>query len=149
MRAQPPAAACAPGRSGPPTARRRAAETGAALVLVLLVAACLTLAGMAGAFLLTLDTLAARNAQQAALAEGRAQGAVAAGAWAAAAPSSGGAPSLAALWARLGWDPVVDVEPVTSGGVRIAATAAVGRASAQAALTLRLDGGGLRVQARE
>lgn len=137
-----------------PASRRRSAEAGVALVLVLLVAACLTLAGMAGAFLLTLDTLAARNAQQAALAEGRAQGAVAAGAWlvaarAAGAPPSGGAPSLAALWARLGWDPVVDVEPLTSGDVRVTATAVVGRTSSLAALTLRLDGGGLRVLARE
>ena len=143
-------------RGGPcePCGQRR--QRGAALVLVLVVALLVGLAALSLTFTVTLDSLAARNAQEAALAEGQAEGAVGLAAKVvvgstAAAPSAGPSvpPSVLGPWPDAGVPVVVDVVIDAQGAYGLETRAWVGRSTVHRFITV--DGsraGGFVVRAR-
>lgn len=117
---------------------------GAALVLVLIVTLLLGLMAVALAFTVTLDGLSARNVQEAALAEGAAEGALQlAAAWVGEARGEG-TPSPASLGAAQlgGIDAEVTVSD-RSDRLELAAMASVGGSTVTRDLTLRFDDAGV------
>lgn len=139
------------GAGGRQIRRRGAVEQGVALVLVLVVGALLGLAALALAFTVTLDTLAGRNFQEAVLAEGLAEGALALAVRAAAA-TTGDPPTSAVRfgpWPDQGIGASVDASWDADGTVRFRSRAVVGRSSATRTLVARLlDGGAPVIEAR-
>ncbi len=116
-------------------------DAGAALILVLFVALLIGAVALALTFTVTLDALAARHAQEAALAEGEAEGALALGV-ALVHHQAGGPIDLAAVVSRcrgLGWSATVALVPVGSGAVRLDVAARAGRAAVRRSATLRTD----------
>lgn len=127
--------------------RSQPGEAGAALVLVLIVAALLGLAALALAFTVTLDTLATRNAQEAALAESQAEGALALASEMAA---SVGAPLGSDIlrlgpWPEWGIVATVDATWEADGTVRLQSRAVVGRSGVTRTLVARLSEGEVSV----
>jgi len=119
--------------------RRRAAARGAALVLVLVVTVLLGLMAVAVGFTVTLDGLAARTVQDAALAEGQAEGALQlAAAEAGRSMESGVAPPEGSVgpWSAAGITTTARVTPVDGDAV-ISVDARVGRAAARRSLRFR------------
>ena len=116
---------------------------GAALVLVLIVTLLLGLIAATLAFTVTLDGLAARNVQQAALAEGMAEGALElAAAWAAEATAHGTADAGIPAPSVLGG---IDADVTVTGqadGLVLTSVATVGRGTVGRTLTLHYDPAG-------
>lgn len=116
---------------------------GAALVLVLIVTLLLGLIAATLAFTVTLDGLAARNVQQAALAEGMAEGALElAAAWAAEATAHGTADAGIPAPSVLGG---IDADVTVTGqadGLVLTSVATVGRGTVRRTLTLHYDPAG-------
>ena len=135
---------------------RRRRERGAALVLVLVVALLLGLAALSLTFTVTLDSLAARNAQEAALAEGQAEGALelAAKAVRGSTAATGPAgplvpPQELGPWPDAGIPVVVEVVVDPEGAYRLETRARVGRSSVRRVVTLDdTAAGGIAVRAR-
>lgn len=131
--------------------RPRGRERAVALVLTLVVVLVLALLALTLAFITTLDTLVARHAQEQAVAEGRADGALALAA--AAVPSL--SPSTLRSGARLGpWpaagiDAQADVVADAAGVVWVTARATVGHSEVVRVLAAEgLDAGAPRVLLR-
>ncbi|MEJ2358702.1 MAG: hypothetical protein P8Y13_11585, partial [Deinococcales bacterium] len=119
------------------------AERGAALVLVLVVAALLGLVALSLAFTVTLDTLAARNVQEEVLAEGQAEAALAlALETATASGGAGAAPGVRfGPWPDQGISASVEAAWDVDGTVRLRSRAVVGRSGVTRTLVARVDDG--------
>jgi len=125
-------------------------------VLVLGVALLLALAALSLTFTVTLDSLSARHAQQAALAEGQVEGALELAAQAIGdrtlnAPSTGPAapPKEVGPWPLAGIPVVVEIAPDAFGAYVLEARARVGSSSVRRVLTLESPSvGGLVVRMR-
>lgn len=111
-----------------PSARRR--QRGTALVLVMGVALLLGLAALSLTFTVTLDSLAARNAQEMALAEGQAEGALAieTSLVYASVGAATGATGSKDLLRSLGWSVQIARLPVSADAESVIVRARVGRA---------------------
>ncbi len=125
-------------------------DAGAALVLVLFVALLIGAVALALTFTVTLDGLAARHAQEDALAEAEAEGTLALGV-ALVRHQAGGPVDLGAVVGRvrgLGWSATLALVPVGSGAVRLDAVARVGRAAVRRSATIRTDAAMMTLMAR-
>ena len=122
-----------------------AREGGTALVLVLVVALLLGLAATALAFTVTLDALAARNLQEAALAEGLAEGALqlAASQIGERLASGTSPPRRLGPWPGSGVDATAEAVPAGPDQLVITSEAAVGRSSVTRTLVVAYDPAGL------
>lgn len=120
-------------------------RAGAALVLVLVVSLLLGLAAMSLAFTVTLDSLAARNVQEAALAEGQAEGALAlaVAAVVAAPPEARVAGLRLGPWPAEGLSALVDVVQAGGGWLRLESRAVVGRSTSTRSVSLRITSTGV------
>ncbi len=126
-------------------------DAGAALILVLFVALLIGAVALALTFTVTLDALAARHAQEAALAEGEAEGGLQLGAYDACRAMSGGGNRLPATdgpWPGIGITAVVAVNRDTTGTVRLRAKAIAGRAQASALISIATPSSGSPVVIR-
>lgn len=113
--------------------------SGSALVLVLVAASVMALLVLSSGFIVALDGLAARSAQQAAVADGRAEGALQLAARQVVAESAAGTLSDGPLgpWPGAGIDAVAVVE-VHADYVTVRARAEFGRASLERSVVLAL-----------
>ena len=125
-------------------------------MLVLVVALLLGLAALSLTFTVTLDSLAARNAQEAALAEGQAEGALELGAKAVVGSTAGTAPAGSSVlpqelgpWPDAGIPVVVDVVADAGGAYRLETRARIGRSTVRRVVTVDDSAaGGTVVRAR-
>jgi len=125
-------------------------QRGAALVLVLSVALLLGLAALSLTFAVTLDSLSARNAQEAALAEGQAEGGLAIGTRLLyAAPNAATGPAQTQdLLRSLGWSVQFEALPVATGVVQVKVKALAGRAVVFRSATVGAPSPAVRLLAR-
>lgn len=122
--------------------RRGAQRAGAALVLALIVLLVIGLLAVALGFTVTLDSLAARNARDAALAEGQAEGALElAAASLLADPARAGNEEIGP-WPELGIAATVRVTQQPDAAWRLASRAAVGRSLSVRTVVLRIAADG-------
>jgi len=126
---------------GAPSERLR--QRGAALVLVLAVALLLGLTALSVTFTVTLDSLAARNAQEAALAEGQAEGAVELGAKAVVGSTASTAPAGSSVprqelgpWPDAGVSAAVGVVAEAGGAFRLETRAHIGTSTVRRVITV-------------
>lgn len=127
-------------------------RSGAALVMVLAVSTLICLVVLALAFTVTLDSLAARNAQQRAIAGGQAEGALALAAMDAYAASGAGgwmSPPRLGPWPDSEVDATVAVSEDAAGALWLTVHATTGRVTVSRRLILAWSPDEVRIRLRE